>query len=49
METIYNEGKVRAIGVSNFQITHLHQLLNDFETKPVINQLNYIHFYSSRA
>ncbi|MBN6886454.1 methylglyoxal/glyoxal reductase [Cytobacillus horneckiae] len=49
LETIYNEGKVRAIGVSNFQITHLHQLLNDFEVKPVINQIELHPFLTQAA
>ncbi|WP_307471552.1 aldo/keto reductase [Cytobacillus purgationiresistens] len=39
LETIYKERKVRAIGVSNFQIPHLESILEDFEIKPVINQI----------
>lgn len=39
METLYKERRVRAIGVSNFKIHHLEDLLNNSELKPVINQV----------
>ncbi|MGE7602293.1 aldo/keto reductase [Peribacillus sp. NPDC097675] len=39
METLYKEGKVKAIGVSNFQIHHLKDLLEDAEVKPMVNQV----------
>jgi len=39
LETLYKEGRVKAIGVSNFQIHHLENLLKDAEIKPVINQV----------
>ncbi|MET1249280.1 aldo/keto reductase [Sporolactobacillus sp. STCC-11] len=39
MEHLYREGKVRAIGVSNFQIHHLEDLLNEAEVIPVVNQV----------
>ncbi|CAH0344759.1 aldo/keto reductase [Bacillus sp. CECT 9360] len=41
LETIYKEGRVKAIGVSNFQIHHLEDLMKDAEIKPVINQVEY--------
>lgn len=41
LETLYKEGKVRAIGVSNFQVHHLQDLLKDAEIKPMINQVEY--------
>ncbi|MBS4218294.1 aldo/keto reductase [Bacillus sp. FJAT-49711] len=41
LETLYKEGKVRAIGVSNFQVHHLQRLLKDAEVKPMINQVEY--------
>ncbi|GIP19795.1 aldo/keto reductase [Paenibacillus sp. J22TS3] len=41
LETLYKEGRVKAIGVSNFQIHHLEDLLKDAEIKPVINQVEY--------
>ncbi|MCY9007064.1 aldo/keto reductase [Peribacillus frigoritolerans] len=39
METLYKEGKVKAIGVSNFQIHHLKDLMEDAEVKPMVNQV----------
>ncbi|MDP4099439.1 aldo/keto reductase [Paenibacillus sp. P96] len=39
LEKLYKDGKVRAIGVSNFQIHHLEDLLADAEIKPMVNQV----------
>ncbi|MDM5360192.1 aldo/keto reductase [Peribacillus sp. ACCC06369] len=39
LETLYKEGKVKAIGVSNFQIHHLEDLMKDAEVKPMVNQV----------
>lgn len=39
LEQLYKEGKVKAIGVSNFQIHHLQDLMQDAEIKPMINQV----------
>lgn len=39
LETLYKEGKVRAIGVCNFQIHHLEDLLADAEIAPMVNQV----------
>ncbi|MFE4810189.1 aldo/keto reductase [Peribacillus simplex] len=39
LETLYKEGKVKAIGVSNFQIHHLKHLMEDAEVKPMVNQV----------
>lgn len=41
LEKLYAEGLVRAIGVSNFQIHHLRDLLADCETKPMVNQVEF--------
>ncbi|MED3915581.1 aldo/keto reductase [Priestia megaterium] len=41
LETLYKEEKVRAVGVSNFQIHHLEDLMKDTDVKPVINQVEY--------
>jgi methylglyoxal/glyoxal reductase len=41
LEKLYQEGRVRAIGVSNFHIHHLEDLLADCEIKPVVNQVEY--------
>jgi len=39
MEKLYKAGKTRSIGVSNFKIEHLDNLLQFAEIKPVINQV----------
>ncbi len=39
LETLYKEGRVKAIGVSNFQIHHLEDLMKDAEIKPMVNQV----------
>ncbi|USK79170.1 aldo/keto reductase [Peribacillus frigoritolerans] len=39
LETLYKEGKVKAIGVSNFQIHHLKDLMEVSEVKPMVNQV----------
>ena len=41
LETHYKEKRVRAIGVSNFQIHHLQDVIKDAEIKPMINQVEY--------
>ena len=41
LETLYKEDRVRAIGVSNFQIHHLQDVMKDAEIKPMINQVEY--------
>src|SRR5690606_9420968 len=41
LETLYKEGKVRAIGVSNFQVHHLTDVMKDAEIVPMINQVEY--------
>lgn len=39
LETLYRDGKIKAIGVSNFQVHHLEKLLAETEIVPVINQI----------
>ncbi|MFD1178558.1 aldo/keto reductase [Paenibacillus puldeungensis] len=39
LEKIYAEGKARAIGVSNFQIHHLEDLMADSKVVPTVNQV----------
>lgn len=39
LEFLYNEGRVGAIGVSNFHIHHLENLLKNATVKPAINQV----------
>lgn len=41
LETLYTTGRVKAIGVSNFQIHHLEELMKDAEIKPMVNQVEY--------
>lgn len=39
MERLYKEGKIKVIGVSNFQIHHLEELWKEAAIKPMINQV----------
>lgn len=39
LEKLYQEGRVKAIGVSNFKIHHLQDLLRHCVERPVINQV----------
>lgn len=41
LEKLYKDGRVRAIGVSNFQIHHLQDILDVAEVKPMVNQVEY--------
>lgn len=39
METLYREGKLRAIGVSNFQDHHIDTLMQNATITPMVNQI----------
>jgi 2,5-diketo-D-gluconate reductase A len=39
MEDLYKEGKIRAIGVSNFEAHHLDELMSYAKIKPAVNQI----------
>jgi diketogulonate reductase-like aldo/keto reductase len=39
LEKLHREGRIRAIGVSNFQIHHLEDLMTDATIKPAVNQV----------
>lgn len=39
LEKLYKDGAVRAIGVSNFQVHHLEELLAGSEVVPMVNQV----------
>lgn len=39
MEALLSDGKVRAIGVSNFMRRHLDRLLTDISVTPAVNQI----------
>lgn len=41
LEKLYKEGKVRAIGVSNFKEHHLIDLMESAEIKPMVNQVEF--------
>lgn len=39
MEKLYKDGRVRAIGVSNFHVNHLEDLMKTAEITPMVNQV----------
>ena len=39
LERLYGEGRVRAIGVSNFTVAHLSRLLDETDVVPAVNQI----------
>lgn len=39
MEKLYKDGRVKAIGVCNFQPEHLQRLLDECDVSPVLNQI----------
>jgi methylglyoxal/glyoxal reductase len=41
MKTLLEEGKCRAVGVSNFTIPHLEDLLEEHELVPAVNQVEF--------
>lgn len=41
LEKLYSDGLVRAIGVSNFHVHHLEDILADCKVKPMVNQVEY--------
>lgn len=41
LEKIYQDGRVRSIGVSNFHVHHLEYLLKEATVVPVINQIEF--------
>ena len=41
LEHLYNEQRVRAIGVSNFLVHHLKDLLSACQIKPMVNQVEF--------
>jgi diketogulonate reductase-like aldo/keto reductase len=40
LERIYKDGRARAIGVSNFQIHHLEDLMTEATVTPMVNQID---------
>jgi diketogulonate reductase-like aldo/keto reductase len=41
LEKLYKEGYIRAIGVSNFTINHLKELIENAEIMPAVNQIEF--------
>jgi diketogulonate reductase-like aldo/keto reductase len=41
LEKLYLDGKVRAIGVSNFLVPHLESLMKNAKIKPMVNQIEF--------
>ncbi|PFN97259.1 aldo/keto reductase [Bacillus sp. AFS076308] len=41
LEKLYKDGRVRAIGVSNFKVHHLEDIIANCEIKPMVNQVEY--------
>jgi diketogulonate reductase-like aldo/keto reductase len=48
LETLLDEGKVRAIGVSNFMVDHLTALLDTATVVPAVNQIEVHPYFSQR-
>jgi diketogulonate reductase-like aldo/keto reductase len=48
LEKVYAEGKVRAIGASNFQIHHLEDLLSEAKVVPAVNQVEFHPYLSQK-
>ncbi|MCJ1778652.1 aldo/keto reductase [Mammaliicoccus sciuri] len=49
LETLYKEGKIKAIGVCNFKEHHLDQLLAETEIVPVVNQVEFHPLFNQKA
>lgn len=49
MEKLYREGKVRAIGVSNFLVRHLVPLMETATIKPMANQIEFHPGYTQQG
>jgi len=41
MERLLKEGKVKAIGISNFMINHIEEILYDSDVVPSVNQIEF--------
>lgn len=49
MEELYHEGKIRAIGLSNFLPHHIENLLQNCKVSPMVNQLEFHPGYTQEA
>jgi len=48
LEKLYDEGRVRAIGVSNYMVHHLEELLGRARVAPMVNQIEVHPFLQQR-
>lgn len=48
MEELYHDGRVRAIGVSNFHAHHLEELMRGAEVTPAVNQVELHPYHQQR-
>ena len=48
LEQLYDEGRVRAIGVSNFMIGHLEELIGGARIAPMVNQIEVHPYHQQR-
>jgi 2,5-diketo-D-gluconate reductase A len=48
LEEFKADGRARSIGVSNFQVAHLKQLLDDSDTVPAVNQIELHPYFQNR-
>jgi len=46
LESLYKDGRVRAIGVSNFSVNDLKSIMKYTEIKPMVNQIRYFAGYT---
>ncbi|WP_204190414.1 aldo/keto reductase [Mammaliicoccus sciuri] len=49
LETLYKEGKIKAIGVCNFKEHHLDKLLAETEIVPAVNQVEFHPLFNQKA
>ena len=47
LERLYAEGRIKAIGVSNFMVHHLQELLQSAEIVPAVNQIEFHPYLTS--
>ena len=41
MEDLYKQGKIKAIGVSNFKVHHMEEIIENCKIKPMVNQIEF--------
>lgn len=41
MEDLYKQGKIKAIGVSNFKVHHMEEIMENCKIKPMVNQIEF--------